>query len=271
MKKLFKRSLSISFFIISGVIGYYYQMQEKLIFKAKSIEKNYQYNFNEPFEEVNINIGDTEKINALHFFHENPKGVILYLHGQGKNLKHWGQYAEKQLAYGYDVFIIDYRGFGKSTNQLTEKNLMADSIAAYKYLKNRYDENQIVVHGVSLGTSMATYVSSKFSPKMCILVSPYFNMIETAHYNKPILPRFVLKYILKYHLRTDTWITKSNSPIHIFHGDQDTLVPHIQSKMIMGLLRDTNIAAELYTLEDWGHSAIEDNDAYQKKIKELLN
>lgn len=245
-------------------------MQEKLIFMCKRLAHHHEFTFDHPFEEVHLPVENGEMINGLHFFHENPKGVIYYLHGQGSNLEHWGERAQQYLDFGYDVFVIDYRGYGKSTDNLTEKNLMTDSMIGYEYLKNRYNEDSIVLHGVSLGTAMASFVAAHHNPKMCILVSPYYNMIETAHYNKPVLPRFVLRVILKYHLRTDTWIGKCNCPLYIFHGTKDKLIPYSQSEMIMEDLENTEVASTLFTLEDCGHNHIHKNVHYLEAVEELL-
>ena len=271
MRKFFKACFLIGLFLGFGVVGYYYQMQEKLIFKPKILQNDYKYNFDNPFQEVNITLDNGDVINGLHFFHEHPKGVVLYLHGQGRNLAEWGKRAEEPLKCGYDVFMIDYRGFGKSTDNLSEEHLMEDAIAAYKYLLDRYNENEIVVHGVSLGTAMASYVCSLYQPKCCILVAPYFNMIETAHYNKPILPKLVLVNILKYHLRTDTWIINAKCPLHIFHGTEDKLIPYSQSEMLVELLNKEKVENHFYPLNDWGHRDIHTNSLYQKKVKELLD
>ena len=230
--KRFLQAVPLAFFLVVGsVLGYYYVMQEELIFRCKRLDPNHEYTFNTPFEEVNLTVGDNETVNAVHFFHEKPKGVILYLHGQGRDMLHWGERAERFVPYGYDVFVIDYRGWGKSTDNVSEENLMEDSLAAYDYLKKRYNEEEIIVHGVSLGTAMSSYVCSKNNPKMCILIAPYYNMIETAHFNKPILPRPILKVILKYHLRADSWIDDCKCPIYIFHGTEDRLIPYNQSEM----------------------------------------
>jgi fermentation-respiration switch protein FrsA (DUF1100 family) len=270
MKKLFKAFSIVFILVFFSIFGYYYHMQEKLIFMCKRLDHHHEYAFETPFEEVHLTHENGETINAVHFFHEKPKGVIYYLHGQGNHLEHWGKRAEEFVAFGYDVFVIDYRGFGKSTDNLTEKNLMTDSLIGYEYLKERYNENDIVLHGVSLGTAMASFVASHHSPKMCILVSPYFNMIETAHYNKPVLPRFVLRVILKYHLRTDTWIGKCNCPLYIFHGKKDRLIPYSQSEMIMASLEDSRVSPTLYTLEDCGHNHVHKNVEYIAQVKELL-
>ncbi len=270
MKRFFKLlPLLVCVFFLS-IFGYYYQMQEKLIFRAVALDKDYQYSFKAPFEEVNLTMHNGDTVNAIHFFSKDPKGVIYYLHGQGENLSHWGVRAEEYVSYGYDVFVIDYRGFGKSTNNLTELNLMKDAIAGYKYLENRYNEQDIIVHGVSLGTAMASYIVTHHTPKMCILVSPYFNMIETAHYNKPILPRWVLKVILKYHLRTDEWIGNAKCPLYIFHGTDDRLIPYAQSEMIMAKLEGTEVDSTLFTLEGCGHNALHKNEVYINEVESLL-
>ena len=270
MKKFLKSLPIVLFLAAFSVFGYYYHMQEKMIFMCKRLAHHHEYSFDTRFEEVHLPLENGDMVNGLHFFHENPKGVIYYLHGQGNNLEHWGNRAEQFVAYGYDVFVIDYRGYGKSTDNLTEKNLMTDSLAGYEYLKERYNEEQIVVHGVSLGTAMASFVSSHHKPKMCILVSPYYNMIEAAHFNKPVLPRFVLHYILKYHLRTDTWIGKCNCPLYIFHGVKDKLIPYNQSEMIMASLEETDVESTLYTLQNCGHNYIHNHQEYLNRIEELL-
>ena len=271
MKRFFKLFAVTVCILFLGIFGYYYQMQEKLIFNASLLDKDYEYSFNAPFEEVNLTMKNGDTVNAIHFFHKDPKGVIYYLHGQGQNLAHWASRAEEYLEYGFDVFIIDYRGFGKSTNNLTEDNLMKDAIAGYKYLLKRYNEKDIIVHGVSLGTAMASYLVSHHSPRMCVLVSPYYNMIETAYYNRPILPRFVLKYILKYHLRTDTWIANAKCPLYIFHGTEDRLIPYSQSEMILKKLADTDVDHTLFTLEGCGHNSLHTNEVYISEFQELLN
>jgi len=269
-----KRFLKLAFLgfclVFLGIFGYYYQMQEKLIFKALPLNKDFEYSFKTPFEEVNLTMRNGDTVNAIHFFHEHPKGVIYYLHGQGNNLAHWGKRAEEYVNYGYDVFIIDYRGFGKSTNNLSEFNLMKDAIAGYKYLEQRYNEKDIIVHGVSLGTAMASHIVSHHSPRMCILVSPYYNMIETAYYNRPILPRFVLKVILKYHLRTDKWIGDAKCPLFLFHGTEDRLIPYSQSEMLMNKLAEAEIESTLYTLEGHGHDAVHRHETYVNEIERLL-
>jgi len=271
MKRILKAiPLALGLFIF-GVLGYYYCMQEELIFRCKRLDPNHQFTFNTQFEEVNLTVGNGDIVNGVHFFHENPKGVVLYLHGQGRDMLHWGERAERLVSYGYDVFVIDYRGWGKSTNVVSEETLMEDSMAAYSYLKDRYNENEIIIHGVSLGTAMATNVCARNNPKLCILIAPYYNMIEAAHFNKPFLPRWVLKFILKSHLRTDSWVERVRCPIHIFHGTKDRMIPFSQSQMLVKKLEESKVKHEFYTLDGWGHNYVYQNEIYLKEVAALLD
>jgi dipeptidyl aminopeptidase/acylaminoacyl peptidase len=95
-------------------------------------------------------------------------------------------------------------------------------------------------------------------------------MIETAYYNKPILPRFVLKVILKYHLRTDKWIADAKCPLFLFHGTEDRLIPYSQSEMLMNKLAEAEIESTLYTLEGHGHDAVHRHETYVNEIERLL-
>lgn len=270
MKRFFKTLGTVLILVVFAGVGYFYTMQEQLILGPKPLAKDYAFEFDTPFEEVNINVENGETINCLHFFHGKPKGVILFLHGKGTNLAYWGGRAEMLVEYGYDVLVLDYRGFGKSTNNLSEDNMRADSEASYEYLKERYNEKDIVIHGVSLGTAMASYLNAKKNPKCCILVSPYCSMIEVAHFNKPILPYYVLQMILRFPLYTEKFIAQAKSKIYIFHGTNDMLIPYAHSEKILKIAEEKNVSVTLYSLEGFGHDRMDEQKEYRTKVAELL-
>jgi uncharacterized protein len=273
MKKNITRISAALFITCSSVGFYYHHKQDEMIFKSKALERDYTYTWNAPFKEVFIPVGQKDEINALHFHVENPKGAILFLHGRGKNLSHWGKRAEVFIKQGYDVLIFDYRGFGKSSSTqggFKEKYLLEDSECAYQYLKKFYSEENIVVYGQSLGTSFAAWVASKHSPRMLILEAPYYNMHEAALYTKPYLPRWAVGMILKFSFKTNEWIQGVSSPIFIFHGTDDDIVPYAHSKRLYEELK-TSKAIEFITLDAWGHSEFYRNDLYLTKLTEILN
>src|SRR5436190_1275553 len=109
--------------LIAG--GTFYVTQEKMIFYPEPISADFKFKFNANFEELFIKSKDAE-INALHFKTNNPKGVILYFHGNAGSLDTWGDLGEEFTRTGYDFFIFDYRGYGKSTGSRSEEAFHAD-------------------------------------------------------------------------------------------------------------------------------------------------
>ena len=161
MKKIILRFSIIILLLFLIPIGYYYFQQENMLFQKVTLPQDYSFSYKQPFEELFLETEKGAKINALYFKIANPKGVILYFHGRGGNLAHrWGHIFREFTCRGYDFFIMDYRGFGKSQGKLSEKALYLDARKCYEFLKEHYREDQIIIYGCSLGTGIATHVAS---------------------------------------------------------------------------------------------------------------
>ncbi len=270
MKKKIVFALSSIFFLIFLVIGHIYYHQEDLLFQKATLPDDYIFTFEEPFKELFLKTDKDAEINALYFSAENPKGVVLYFHGRGGNLSdNWGRLSKEFTSRGYDLFVMDYRGFGKSKGKLSEKAICHDADFCYNYLHTRYTEDQIVVYGRSLGTGVATYVASHHDPKNLILESPYFSILDLTPRQLPYLPRFLIPMILKYHFRTDKWIVHVDAPIHIFHGTEDELVPFDSSTRLLKLIKEKKDAS-LITIEHGKHNHLRFHPTYQKVLDQIL-
>ncbi len=269
-----KKVLSIFLALVLG-LGLYlrnmYATQDMIILRNTPLAQNFQFVSNGPFEEVFITAPDGHVINGLLFASKTPpKGVLLYLHGRGYNLgEFWGSRVQDYTNYGYDVLSIDYRGFGKSTGGTTEETLLEDAELAYAFLLNRYQENDIIVYGQSLGTGFATYVASKHEPKMLILEAPYYSLLDMAKVTKPYLPEALLGALLKYHLRSDLWIPEVECPIHFFHGTRDRIIPYSSGKKLYSLVEDRDNTS-FYTIENWGHDGIMYHKDYITQMDQIL-
>ena len=158
------------------IMGLLHVFQEKIIFLPEPINKEYVYQFPFDFEEVNLKTKDNQTINALHIKAENPKGIILYFHGNQGNLIRWGEITSYFTQFKYDVFVIDYRGYGKSTGVFNETQMYNDALLSYNYVKKQFPEDKIIVYGRSLGTTFATKVASENKPKHVILEAPFYNL-----------------------------------------------------------------------------------------------
>ena len=99
---------------------------------------------------------------------------MFYLHGNAGALDTWGDIAKVYTSLGYDIFILDYRGFGKSEGSIySEEQFYKDVQAAYDVMRKEYPENKIVVEGYSIGTGPATILAATNHPKLLLLQAPY--------------------------------------------------------------------------------------------------
>ena len=208
----------IGLYVLSS-LGFYL-FQKDIIFRPKKLSENYTFVFDKNFEEVNLSTNDNSIINALHFKIENPKGVIIYFHGNKGNLSRWGKIVNPFTNYGYDVFVMDYRGYGKSTGKRTEEAMYKDAQLCYDYILKSYDENSIVVYGRSIGGTFATYVASINNPKQLIMEATFNSMTEVVNNIFPILPNMLIKFKFE----TYKLIPKVRASTIIFHGNKDALV-----------------------------------------------
>ncbi len=253
-----------------------YAFQEKLIFHPERLPADYRFRFRQPFEEVNLEPAPGVILNALlfsasFFGRRSPKGVILYFHGNAGSLAGWGTIATDCTAHGYDVFIMDYRTFGKSKGPLSEKALHQDARYAYNYLLKQYPEKKIIVCGRSLGSGIAARLASETHPKLLILETPFYNCLEMARHHFPLFPPWLLRYTF----RTDRWIVQVKCPIQLFHGTDDTVVPYAGSTKLVALFnrkkRGKNFSTiELTTIEGGSHISLSYFRKYQNQLQHLL-
>lgn len=256
----------VAILIIAGcvVLILLYMFQDKIIFQSEKLDKDFVFSFRQEFEELNLKTDDGESINALHFKAQHPKGVILFFHGNKGNLSRWGNLVSYLEAYQYDVFIMDYRNYGKSTGNYNEEKMYKDGLLAYEYVKQKYPENQIVVYGRSLGCTFATRVALQNNPKHLILEAPFYNMKKGVRFYSKLAPTFIIKY----KFRTDKDISSIKSPITFFHGDADKVTSFNQSKELFQLVNSPQ--KEFVSIPNGTHHNLKDFEVYQSKMKEIL-
>jgi len=250
-------------YIILCAVAYFFQ--EKLTFFPEKLSKSYKFNFAQPFEEINIKTNDNVLLSGLLFKSVGSKGLIYYLHGNGGSLSGWGQIAQTYTDLGYDIFMLDYRGYGKSEGSISSQGQFYQDVqTVYDELKKRYSEDKIVVLGYSIGTGVATKIASTNKPRLLILQAPYYSLTDLVkHLYPPILPTFLLKYKFE----TNKYIRDCKMPIVIFHGDQDEVVYYNSSLKLKELFKKTDT---LITLNGQGHNGMTDNPDYLIEIKRVL-
>ncbi|HUH66736.1 MAG TPA: alpha/beta fold hydrolase [Syntrophales bacterium] len=247
--------------------GLFYFRQENMIFYPEILPPDFQYKFPTQFDEVNLNV-EGAVINALHFKADAPKGVIIYFHGNAGNLRGWGEVALDFTRLNYDILIMDYRGYGKSTGKIeSEAMLHSDAAVAYGHLRVSYPEDQIVIYGRSIGTGIAVHLARENKPRMVILESPMFNMQDLAKYHYPLIPAKLISSLLKYPMQTNLWIGDLRCPVYLFHGKADDIVPHNSSERLIKLIKTEG---RLITLPGGGHNNLDAFQQYHEELARIL-
>jgi pimeloyl-ACP methyl ester carboxylesterase len=265
MKKamLYIIGIPLALYVLVCLLLYFFQ--EKFIFFPEKLPAGYRFPFKQNFSEVTISARDGTPLHILLFRANSSKGVVFYLHGNAGSLRSWGEEAAVYTDLGYDVWMMDYRGYGKSGGKIRgEKQLHEDVEAAYSKLLERYAEEKIIVIGYSLGTGLAAFVAAAHHPRMLILQAPYYSLPDVMREHYPVIPIFLLKY----RLETYRQIQRCTMPVVLIHGRNDEVIPYQSSLKLKVLLKPTD---RLVTLENGTHNGMSSHPQYKKEIKELLS
>jgi len=257
--------ITIVIIYIAISIALYY-LQDYMLFKPEKLPKDFQFNYdNQKFEEHNLETGDGAIINGIQFKPKGEsKGVVLYLKGNSKSIKGWGKFAVDFTRLGYNVLMVDYRGFGKSTGRRSQKAIKRDLQEVYNKLKELTTEDRIILYGRSLGSGFAAKLASMNNPRMLILDAPYYSLTKVTARYAPFMP---LSLLMKYPLPTYKWLKYVQCPIHIIHGTHDKLIPY---KTSVKLSQVNPKLTKLHTVIGGGHKDLNNFESYHLMLEDII-
>jgi len=182
-------------YVVISIALYY--LQDYMLFKPEKLPKDFEFYYeNQDIEEHNLETRDGATINGILFKSKSEsKGIVLYLKGNSKSIKGWGKFAVDFTRHGYNVLMVDYRGFGKSTGRRSQKAIKRDLQVVYNKIKERTNEDRIILYGRSLGSGFAAKLASMNNPKMLVLDAPYYSLTKVTARYAPFMP---LSLLIKY-------------------------------------------------------------------------
>lgn len=243
---------------------YIYFRQASFIFYPDVLHADYEFvHFGDDAEEIYYEPAQDVKLHALKFSVPNPKGVILYFHGNARALDNWGYMSSDLLPHGYDLILPDYRGYGKSVGTLSEENLFKDGKYIFDQVAAKYGSENVVIYGRSLGSGIASYVAANTKQKLLILETPYYSILRLASEQMRFLPT---SFLLKYKFRSDLFLPKVTSPIYIFHGTEDELIPYQHAVDLKKLIPNIDFT----TIPKASHNNLSQFDLFNDKIGFIL-
>ncbi len=263
-------------FIVLTIIALYpitlllaYLLQDNLVLHPKHLAPNYAFVFNQTFEEYFYEPQEGIRLNALYFpsSHSKPKGFIFYLHGNATNIQRYGNFAIDFTEKGFDIFMFDYRNFGKSTGKPSEAMFHADAQFMYHKIREQFNltEQDIIIYGRSLGSGIATKLASNNNARSLILETPFYNIADVVKKRFPFIPCLSL---LRYTFRTDLFLPQVASPVYIFHGTNDKVVPYDSGIKLRPFLTDPT---NFITITGGKHNNLRDFDTYHHYLALFMN
>jgi fermentation-respiration switch protein FrsA (DUF1100 family) len=194
--------------------------------------------------------------------------VILFLHGNAGNVTDRYELIQVLVRIPACVFIIDYRGYGKSEGSPSETGLYSDGQAAWNFLTGEFatSPGQVILYGESLGGAVAIELAARANPGGLIVQSSFTSMSDMASHIAPVFPRFLL------HTRMDSLdkIKNTNCPKLFVHGTNDELVPLEMGKRLYAAAADPK---EFYAVKGASHNDVFENggDAYLYKLRGFVS
>lgn len=238
---------------------------ERLLFQDETLDADYPLAFDFQFEEINLQPQDDVNLHGLYLKANESKGVIIYFHGNRGNVSRWGMVADNIHSYGYDVVIMDYRGYGKSTGPRSESGLYEDAQFIYDYAVQQLGYENIIIYGRSLGSAIATHLATKRPAAHLILETPLTRIREVI----PVLDFMLLyKPWMQYEFNSAARIDKITCPITILHGTEDAVVPYRMGEMLYADIRHSD--KKLITIKGGKHNNLDTFEDYQQAIGRIL-
>lgn len=263
--------LIFGFITISIIYGLliivFFIKQERFIFYPLTLEKGHVFEFSFPFEERVFTPEKGVRIHSILAHSTEKKGLIFYLHSNSGNLNRWGNdMIPDLLGLGYDVFMMDYRSYGKSIGKISQEALINDVDYVYNELIKEYPEVKIHLFGKSIGASLAAYLAAHYFPNQLIMETPFYSMKELSKYYFPWLPSFLLKY--RFNTYQYCFDIQHSTPITLFHGTADEIIPHDSSLKLKEKLHNQKI--NLYLIPKGRHNNLPIFKSYHTRLTQIL-
>jgi len=236
--------------------------QERLLFRPRPLPEWHRFERGAGVHEAWVEVPGA-RLHALHLRLPQPHGVVFFLHANAGNLQSWFVDVDLYRRLDLDLYMLDYRGFGKSSGRIgSQAELEADVRAAWHSIAALYTGKRRIFLGHSLGSGLAAGLAAEVQPEFTVLLSPYSSMADLAREHFPWVPRSLLRYPL----RSDLALARVQTPVLLIHGERDSRIPPVHSHRLQAV----QPAAELLLVPGAGHGDIHRHPVYREALAAAL-
>ena len=213
------------------------------------------------YEELTLHTSDGEQLAAWYLPAEEARGTMLFCHGNAGNLAHRVDSLRLFHQLGLNVLIFDYRGYGDSTGQPSEKGTYQDALAAWEHLINerQASPHEIVLLGRSLGGAVATWLAISEKPGALILESTFTSIPDMGQEAYPFLP---VRLLVRFHYDSLAQVKDVPCPVLIAHSKADEIIKYRHGQRLFEAANEPKQFLEMFG----GH-----NDGYFVSGDSYLN
>ena len=253
MKQNLKRiSLLILFMYFAGGLYLFVKQRSFLYFPTADKPTSYEsFNF--------MNEGESIHVLKLNPGHEN---AILYFGGNAESMVQSADYIAGQFPK-FTVYLLDYRGYGASSGEATEKGLYSDALKLYDRVKKKHES--ISIGGRSLGTGIATYVSAHREVLKLALITPYDSIVNVAQGMYPVYP---VALLLRDSYDSFSRVKEIGAEVLIVIAENDKVILRERTQNLIDAFDKKQL--EVIVIRNRGHIDISSDKRYYKIMQDFI-
>ena len=242
-------------------------LQDRFLFRPVALSPDHRYDFGIPHRERNIRFSGSATINIVEFPApvETRRGIVLYYHGNRRNISWYARHVGGFHRNGYDVWMIDYPGYGKSTGKLEVDVLFAYALQMYRLARTQAPPDSIVIYGRSMGTGIAAWLAAREPARRLILETPYYSLASLLSTYLPVYP---WDRMIRYGIRTYEYLPDVKAPVTVFQGTDDWTVPLRNASRLKPFLKPGD---EFVVIEGGSHNDLESFPDFRRKMDSVLS
>ena len=199
---------------------------------------------------------------VVHVLNEGHTNAILYFGGNAESMAQSADYIAKQFPT-FTCYLMDYRGYGESTGESSEKVLYEDALALYDEVVKKHE--RISIGGRSLGTGVATYVAAHREVSKLALITPYDSIVSVAQGRYPLYPADLL---LKDKYDSLSRVKDIKSQTFIVIAENDKVIPRIHTQKLIDAFKKEQLQVKI--IKNRGHMDISDDAGYYKIMQDFI-